>query len=260
MGHDILKGKVALITGSSRGIGKSIALKFADEGAKLVLNYSQSRSPAEEALKDVRAHTEAILVKADVSNPKDVERLVEAALGEFGKIDILVNNAGIALVKPLLETGEDDWDHVIDTNLKSVFLCSKQVIPAMLKQGKGRIINLASVDSLVAEPNCSAYCASKGGVLVLTLEMAVEFGSKNITVNAIAPGFINTPQNDYILKTPALLNQLIARTPIKRVGEPSDVAEAALFFAKDETDFVTGAVVYVDGGWLAAGGNEGLQA
>ncbi len=260
MAHDILKDKVAIVTGSSRGIGRGIALKFADEGAKLVINYSQSKFPAEETLREVRTHTEAILVKADVSNSNDVNRLIDTALSEFGKIDILVNNAGIALVKPMLETTEEEWNHVVDTNLKSVFLCSRRVIPLMLKEGKGRIINLASIDSFVAEPNCSAYCASKGGVLTLTLEMAVELGSKNITVNAIAPGFINTPQNEYILKAPALINQLIARTPVKRVGEPSDVAEAALFFAKDGTEFVTGAVIYVDGGWIAAGGNEGLQA
>jgi 3-oxoacyl-[acyl-carrier protein] reductase len=261
LGHDILKDKVAIVTGSSRGIGKSIALKFADESAKLVINYSQEKAPAEETFKEVLgSRTEAILVKAVVSNQRDIDRLVEATMDKFGRIDILVNNAGIALVKPLLETSEEDWDHVVDTNLKSVFLCSKRVIPIMLKQGGGRIINLASIDSFVAEPNCSAYCASKGGVLILTFEMAVELGSKNITVNAIAPGFINTPQNDYVLKTPALMNQLIARTPVKRIGEPSDVAEAALFFAKDGTEFITGTVLYVDGGWMAAGGNEGIQA
>ena len=139
----------------------------------------------------------------------------------------MVNNAGIYVSKPLVDMTEEEWDRVIDTNLKGIFLCSKRVIPIMLNLGKGKIINIASLDSFIGEPNSSAYCASKGGVMALTMEMALEFGPRNITVNGIAPGTIDTPQNEALMKNLPIKNQVIARTPVKRIGMPSDVAEAA---------------------------------
>ena len=252
MGYGILKDKTAIVTGSARGIGRGIALKFADEGANVVVNYSRSDLEANDTLQQIeKSGSKTIAVKADVSKSEGADRLIDVTLEKFGGIDILVNNAGIYAAKPLVEMSEEEWDRTMNVNLKSMFLCSKRVIPVMLKRGKGRIINIASIDALVGEPQSSCYCASKGAVMALTTQLALELGPQHITVNAIAPGIIDTPMNDYCLKNPVMKNEIIARTPARRIGLPSDIAEAALFFAKDDAEFVTGTLLRVDGGWLA---------
>ncbi len=259
MDHLVLRDKVAVITGSGTGIGKAIAIRFADEGAKVVVNYRRSEVAANETVQEIRRlGMEAIVVRADVSSSQDVERLFKSTVETFGKVDILVNNAGVHLDKPIVETTEEEWDRVLDINLKGTFLCSKAAIPHMTKQGKGRIVNVASTNSVSGEPNSSAYCASKGGMAALTMQLAVELGPRNITVNTIAPGIIDTPMAAFIFSNPALRDQVVARTPIRRDGIPSDVAEAALFFARDGTDYITGTFLLVDGGWMASQHTEFL--
>lgn len=176
--------------------------------------------------------------------------MVTETINKFGKIDILVNNAGIFIQKPLVETTEADWDKVLDVNLKGTFLCAKRTVQEMLKQGKGKIINIASVAGQVGYADSSAYCASKGGVINLTRELALELAPKNINVNAIGPGSIETPMTREMLADPAIKQMLLGATPFGRVGQPEDIANAALFLASDESDFVNGITLFVDGGWL----------
>jgi NAD(P)-dependent dehydrogenase (short-subunit alcohol dehydrogenase family) len=246
-----LLNKVAIVTGSSSGNGRAIALRFAMEGANVVVNYITHEKEAKNVAKEIeKLGSKAIVVRADVSKASDVDQLVKATIDAFGKVDILVNNAGIFLEKPLLETTEEEWDRVIDVNLKSVFLCTKRVVPEMLKQGKGKIINISSIDAIVAEPHTCAYCASKGGVSSLTRALALELAPKKINVNAIAPGQIDTPMIAKWLKDPEMKKSLIERTPFGRIGKPEDVAAAAVFLALDETEFINGITLVVDGGWL----------
>ena len=246
-----LLNKAAIVTGSSSGNGKAIALRFAEEGANVVVNYLTHEEEAKKVAKEIEnLGSKAIVVRADVSKASDVDRLVKAAVDAFGKVDILVNNAGILLEKPILETTEEDWDRVIDVNLKGTFLCTKRVVSEMFKQGKGKIINISSIDAVVGEPNMSAYCASKGGVSSLTRELAIELAPKKININAIGPGQIDTPMVAEWLKDPKVKQSLIERTPFRRIGKPEDVAAAAVFLALDETEFINGITLFVDGGWL----------
>lgn len=189
-----LAGKCALITGASSGIGKGIALRFAREGADVVVNCSRSDSEAREVVHQIEElGAKAAAVRADISQTDSVDVLVQKMIQAFGRLDILVNNAGVFIERTLEETSDEIWNKTIDTNLKGQFLCARRCVPEMLKQGKGRIINVASIDSFVAEPNAVAYCASKAGVVGLTTALALELGPKRITVNAIAPGQIDTP-------------------------------------------------------------------
>ncbi|MDO8668408.1 MAG: SDR family NAD(P)-dependent oxidoreductase [bacterium] len=241
-----LKNKVAIITGAGSGIGRASALAFVREGAKVVV-ADWSEKGGEETVKLIKEEKgQAIFVKTDVSRAADVENLVKKCLAEYEKVDILFNNAGIVKMGALHETSEADWDQVINVNLKSIFLCSKAVLPEMLKQGKGKIVSTASIAGLVGFSQIGPYCASKGGMIALTREMALEYASKKINVNCIAPGVIKTAMT---VDTPGGMKGYMDNTPYPRLGEGEDIAMAALYLASDESDFVTGEVLVVDGGW-----------
>ena len=240
-----LSGKVAIVTGSSRGIGKAIALKLADAGASVVV--TGHIEDAEPVAKEIRAKgRQSLAVRASVTSAADIEKLVEATLSTFGRVDILVNNAGITRDQLVLKMSEDDWDAVLDTNLKSVFLCTRAVLRPMLKQRWGRIINISSVIGLIGNPGQANYAASKAGIIGFTKSIAKEVGSRGITANVIAPGFIETRMTQAMNE--AQRQELLKRIPLGSLGTPEDVAEAAAFLASEGARYITGQVLGVDGG------------
>ncbi len=250
-----LKDKKALVTGSSRGIGRGIALALAKQGASIAVNYRSSDKEAKELVSKIeKLGSEVMAVQADVSQKEDVDKMVKRVIEKFGNIDILVNNAGVVGFKPFDKMSEEDWDKVLDVNLKGQFLCARAVVPFMEEQDKGKIINIASIASGgvgVGFLNLAHYCASKGGVVALTEELALELSPKGINVNAIAPGVIDTDMTESFKKDPERLKAVLARIPKGRMGKPEEIGAMAVFLASDEADYCTGAVFYVDGGWLA---------
>ncbi len=249
-----LQGKVAVITGGTDGIGKAIAITFAKEGAKIVM-VGRDEKKGQNALEEVRRFGEATYFKGDVADSSQIRRMVDEAIQRYGKIDILVNNAAVCPPGSVVTTSEETWNQVIDVNLKGVFLCCKYTIPHMEKAGGGAIVNIGSINSLMAMENEAAYDASKGGVLMLTRAMALDFAKARIRVNCICPGAIETPMLKASLDTSpdpkAARQSLTAKHPLRRTGTPDEVAQAALFLATDASSFVTGAVIPVDGGILA---------
>jgi len=246
------KNKVVLITGGGSGIGHATALTFAKEGAKVVVaDVVDSRG--KETVKMINdTGREAVFIKTDVSKPTDVENMVKMAVETYGRIDILFNNAGIAgSPVRLAELSVEDWDRVIDINLKGVFLGSKYTIPVMLEQGKGVIINNASSSGITPIPRVSVYAAAKAGVIQLTKAMAIEYGGDNIRVNCICPGFIDTPMTSIIIPPDSESRDYSHLWPLTKPGNPEDIAKAALYLASDDSSFVTGTSLVVDGGWLA---------
>jgi len=248
-----LQGKVALITGASSGIGRATALLFAKEGAKVAVNYSHSKDEADYVVTLIKqAGGEAFAVKADVSKENEVRKMIDEVVKKYRKIDILYNNAGVELQKPISITTEDDWDRVLSINLKGMFLCSKYAMPHMLEGSV--IINTASALGLVGSANLTAYSASKGGVVLFTKSLALELAPK-IRVNCICPGAINTPMiRRFIDAAPdpkAIEKGLAMQHPLGRLGQPEEIAKAALFLASGDSSFVTGHALSVDGGFTA---------
>ncbi len=242
-----LENKVALITGGSRGIGRAIALEFAKRGAAVVVNYNQSPAAAEAVVNQIKeAGGKAASFQADVSDFKQAEALVKFTIDTFGDLSILVNNAGITRDQLIMMMPEADWDAVINTNLKSTFNCSKAAVKHMMRKRTGRIINIASVAGQMGNPGQTNYSASKGGQIAFTKALAREVAARNITVNAIAPGFIDTEILDAM--TPETLEAALKLVPLGRKGKPEEIAYAAAFLASDEAAYITGQALGVDGG------------
>jgi len=244
-----LSNKVALVTGSGRGIGKAIALKLAENGATVVIN---DIGPSAQAVaEEIQAMgKKSLAVAADVSSAEDVAQMAEKAVATFGSIDILVNNAGINRDQLLIRMSDEDWEKVLAVNLKSVFLCTRAVMKQMLKQRRGRIISIPSIVGLVGNPGQANYAAAKAGIVGFTKSIAREVASRGITVNAIAPGFIDTEMTQKL--SPDQRQELMARIPLGRLGSPEDVASAVSFLASEEAGYITGQVLTVDGGMTMA--------
>jgi 3-oxoacyl-[acyl-carrier protein] reductase len=244
-----LSGLVALITGASRGIGKAIALDLAQKGARVAVNYMGNKDKAQDVVDEIIASGgEGIIVKADVSSNQEVTEMIKIVEKELGTIDILVNNAGITKDNLLMRMKEEDWDQVLNTNLKGVFNCTKAVIRSMMKQKKGKIINITSVVGLTGNAGQSNYAAAKSGVIGFTKSMALELASRGIQVNAVAPGFIATDMTDKLPQE--VKEQLLVRIPLQRFGKTEDVAGVVSFLASSQADYITGQVISVDGGMV----------
>jgi len=243
----MLKDQVALITGASRGIGKAIALELAKQGANIVLNYAGNKEAALETKKEIEQYgVNVLVVKGNVSESADVEELFKQTIETFGKVDILINNAGITRDGLMMRMKEQDWDDVINTNLKGVFLCSKAAAKWMFKQRSGKIVNISSVVGLTGNPGQVNYVAAKAGVIGMTKTMAKEFASRHITVNAVAPGFIETDMT-HVLKE-EVKTELLKSIPLGALGQSEDIAKTVKFLVSDDAKYITGQTISVDGG------------
>ncbi|MCM1992307.1 3-oxoacyl-[acyl-carrier-protein] reductase [Oceanirhabdus seepicola] len=243
----MLNGKVAFVTGGSRGIGKAIALKLAEKGANIVINYRRENPELEELKKEIESKgVKALLIQGDVSDFNRVKEMIDEAHKEMGSLDILVNNAGITKDTLLMRMKEEDFDRVIDVNLKGVFNFIKHITPIMMKQRSGRIINMTSVVGITGNAGQLNYSASKAGVIGATKSAARELASRGITVNAIAPGFIETDMTEEL--SDRVKDAILKSVPLKKMGKPEDVANLVAFLSSDEAAYVTGQIVNVDGG------------
>lgn len=244
-----LTGKVAIVTGSSKGIGAAIALAFANAGADVAVNYNRDQAGAEEIVRQIgEMGRKAKAYKADVADSEQVQTMIDSVVTDFGRIDILVNNAGVTKDNLLVRMKEDDWDQVMNTNLKSMFLCTKAVTKLMMKQRSGKIVNVSSVVGLTGNPGQANYTAAKAGVVGFTMTVAKEMGSRGIQVNAIAPGFIESQMTETL--SDSVKEKMLSSIPLGRFGKPTDVADLALFLASDKSDYITGQVFNVDGGMV----------
>ncbi len=243
-----LTDRVAIVTGSARGIGRSIALKLAGAGANVVVNdIAAAADSLEKTAEEIRAlGRQALAVTADVSSPEDVTRLIEAAASNFNKIDILVNNAGVTRDQLIMRMSDEEWDTVINIDLKSAFLCTRAVLRHMLRQRWGRIVSIASVVGIIGNAGQANYASAKAGIIGLTKSVAKEVGSRGITVNAIAPGFIESRMTEQLDEKQR--QALLEHIPLGSIGTPQDVAEAVAFLASEEARYITGQVLNVDGG------------
>ena len=242
-------GKAAIVTGASRGIGREIALLLAKEGARVAVNYSGSKDKADEVVQLITASGgEAFAIQADVSNADSVKVMVDQTLETFGSIDILVNNAGITRDNLLMRMKDDEWDDVININLKGVFLCTKGVTRQMMRQRAGKIVNVASIVGVSGNPGQANYVAAKAGVIGFTKTVAKELASRNINVNAVAPGFITTDMTDTLNEE--VKNQMLMAIPLGKLGSPADVAKTVAFLLSDDAAYITGQTIHVDGGMV----------
>ena len=249
-----LKDKVAIVTGSSRSIGRAIALGYAREGAKVVINYRSDEGAANSAVAEAEEiGSQAIAVQADTSSSSDVAGLMAAAVDRFGRIDILVNNAGILIRTPILEIEESEWDRILEVNLKGFFLCSQAAAKQMVAQGGGGvIINMSSAGDTLAGKNLTHYCVAKGGVRMLTRQLAFELAPHKIRANAIAPGLIETDLNRHDLAEPEFRQYRLSMIPLGIIGVPEDIVGAAVFLASEDSRMATGTTVYLDAGQTIA--------
>ena len=245
----LLANKTALVTGASRGIGRATAIELAKAGAKVAVNYAGNRAAAEEVVAQIQAAGgQAFMVQADVGDAAAVDAMVKSVVEQFGSIDILVNNAGITRDNLIMRMKEEDWDAVIHTNLKGIFNCTKVVTKLMMKRRYGRIVNMTSVVGVMGNAGQSNYAAAKAGVIGFTKSMAKELASRNITVNAVAPGYIST---DMTADLPDQAKaDLQSQIPLQRLGNPADVASAVLFLVSPGADYITGQTLHVDGGMV----------
>ncbi|HEX2916178.1 MAG TPA: 3-oxoacyl-[acyl-carrier-protein] reductase [Chloroflexia bacterium] len=245
-----LEGKVAVVTGGSRGIGRAAALLLAKRGAKVVINYSKSADEANQAVAEIKAAGgEATVVQADIAQPADAQRLIDETVKTYGRLDILVNNAGVTRDTLLMRMSENDWDTVLDTNLKGAYLCTKAAMRPLLKaKGGGRIINISSVSGQAGSGGQANYSAAKAGLIGFTKAIAREVASRSITVNAVAPGFIDTDMTTVLADE--FKQKALAQIPLERFGKPEEVAEAIAFLASDAAAYITGQVIAVDGGMV----------
>jgi glucose 1-dehydrogenase len=246
-----LKDRVAIVTGAGRGIGRAIALGFAREGAAVVVNYSRSAGMAEEAVREIKSSGgRAVAVQADVKELVEHERLVASALEHFGFLNILVNNAGIEIHEPFLKATAETWDLTLNVNLRGPYFLSRKAAEAMIRSGGGKIINISSVHDVAPLRNRAIYSITKGGMMMMTKSLALELGEHKITVNSISPGAILTDMNRESLSEPGNTEKVLNRIPRKRIGDSEDIVGAAVYLASSESDYVTGATIYVDGGLL----------
>jgi len=243
----LLDGKVAIVTGASRGIGRATAVALARQGAKVVINFAGNITAANAVLAEItEAGGEAMLFQANVAEGAAVEAMVKATMDKFGHIDILVNNAGITRDNLLMRMKEEDWDAVMNTNLKGIFLCTKAVARQMMKQRSGKIINMASVVGVMGNAGQGNYAAAKAGVIGFTKSMAKELASRNVLVNAIAPGFITTDMTHVLSEE--VKAGLLGAIPLGRLGTPEDIAHVVVFLASDAANYITGQTINIDGG------------
>lgn len=244
-----LEGKKVLVTGASRGIGKAIALALAAEGADVAVNYAGSEAAAKAVAAEIEAMgRKAIVIQADISSNEAATNMVDQVVKEFGRIDVLVNNAGITRDGLLMRMKEEDWDAVLTTNLKGVFNCTKAAVKYMMKQKAGHIVSISSVVGVMGNAGQANYAAAKAGVIGFTKAVAKEVAARGITVNAIAPGFIQTDMT-------AVLNEkqvegMLATIPLRKLGDPADIAKAVLFLASEDSNYITGQTLHVDGGMV----------
>lgn len=242
-----LQGKTAVVTGGGRGIGRAICIEFAAQGANVVINYAGNSEAAEKTAAECEAlGAKTAIIKADVSKAEEVDSVFALAIEEFGRVDILVNNAGVTKDKLIMAMSEEDFDKVVDTNLKGAFLCMKSAAKLMMKQRSGRIINMSSVVGVRGNAGQVNYAASKAGIIGMTKSLAKELAGRNVTVNAIAPGFIDTDMTAML--SDKIKEGILAGIPMKKLGKPEDIAKTAAFFAQDESGYITGQVICVDGG------------
>jgi 3-oxoacyl-[acyl-carrier protein] reductase len=243
-----LSGKVAIVTGSARGIGRAIALRLAEAGADVVVNdIAAAAETLENTANEIRVlNRKALAVTADVSSKDDVNLMVETTISTFGHVDIMVNNAGVTRDQLLMRMTDEDWDTVINIDLKSVFLCTRAVLRHMLKQRSGKIVSIASVVGIIGNPGQANYASAKAGVIAFTRTLAKEVGSRGINANAVAPGYIETKMTEKLEDVHK--KALLARVPLGSIGTPRDVAEAVAFLVSDEAKYITGQVLNVDGG------------
>ncbi|WP_436860677.1 3-oxoacyl-[acyl-carrier-protein] reductase [Staphylococcus caeli] len=239
--------KSALVTGASRGIGRSIAIQLAEEGYNVAVNYAGNKEKAEAVVEEIKAKgVESFAIQANVADGDEVKAMIKEVVSQFGSVDVLVNNAGITRDNLLMRMKEQEWDDVIDTNLKGVFNCIQKVTPQMLRQKSGSIINLSSVVGAVGNPGQANYVATKAGVIGLTKSVAKELASRNITVNAVAPGFIVSDMTDAL--SDELKDKMLEQIPLAKFGEDADIANTVAFLASEKAKYITGQTIHVNGG------------
>lgn len=244
-----LEGKIALVTGSSRGIGRAIALELGKKGVNVAVNYAGNEQKAEEVVQELHdLGVKAIKIRANVADEQDVKAMIKEVTKEFGRLDILVNNAGITKDNLLMRMKVEEFDQVIETNLKGAFLCTKAVTRQMMKQRYGKIINIASIVGVSGNPGQANYVAAKAGLIGLTKSTAKELATRNILVNAVAPGFITTDMTNIL--TEEQKDAILSQIPLEKLGEPEDIANVVCFLASDDAKYITGQTIHVDGGMV----------